>query len=321
VKDYLVSAGSNNFIDVSKAHARMAHRLVDFLIKQLRNTNKRKSIKQNDTLMNYSATYWISHTINGTIPEPKLLRLAANLCQVERASAWTQFVEPPFWYTLDVNEPLPFFWAARWGLVEVAGLMLRESQIQITDEILEKAAAHVSGKDTVMRLLLDHRGKEIRITDKILQKSAANWTGGYSIMRLLLDRRGDEIKITAKVMQTAVANSQSGLEIVELLLGRKKKDIKVTAKVLSIAAERFSGGLKMIKLLLPHRVKGTLTPRIARAIWGKSLLEKGAIRQLLSPYLMRFQQRFRHDQRRPTRSPGLRYRQKKAYRLAVRMTR
>lgn len=202
--------------------------------------------------------------------------------------------------------------------------MLRESQIQITGEILEKAAAHVSGKDTVMRLLLDHidhRGEEIRITDKILQESAANWTGGYSIMRLLLDRRGDEIKITAKVMQTAVANSQSGLEIVELLLDRKKEDIKVTAMVLSIAAERLSGGLKMIRLLLPHRVRGTLTPRIARAIWGKSLPEKVAIRQLLSTYLMRFQQRFRQDRLRRTRSPGLRYRQKKAYRLAVRITR
>lgn len=218
---------------------------------------------------------------SGTNPTFELLRMAGDLRDIKRASVWMKLVEPPFWYTIDDNEPLPFFWAARWGLIDVADLLLKYSQVQITAEIMEKAAAHVSGEDTVIRLLLERRGKKIRITDKLLQKAAANWSGGLSIMKLLLDQRGDEIKVTDEVMQKAAANSSSGLSIMKLLLERKGGEIKITSRVMESAAANMSRGAEMIKYLFDQKGDEIMVTRrvIQAALKNPALGED--IRQLL----------------------------------------
>ncbi|KAJ5414893.1 hypothetical protein N7509_000227 [Penicillium cosmopolitanum] len=189
---------------------------------------KRGDRSRSDGLLIYSATHWISHLISGSTAGTELLQMAGNLCGETRASVWTQFVEPPFWYYRFDNEPLPFFWAARWGLVDVADILLQDPEIQVTADIIEKAVAHTSGNDTVIRLLFDRRVNEISITDEVLQTAAANRSGGFVIMKLLLDRRGGDITVTDKVMQKAAANSSSGLSIMRLLLNRKGPEIKVT---------------------------------------------------------------------------------------------
>lgn len=219
-----------------------------------------------DGLLLYAATHWISHMISLTNAPTSLLQLAGDLCDPKNLSAWIGIQEPGFIYYRYADEPLPFFWAARWGLIDVARFLLQESQIQITDKIIEKAAAHGSDKDTVIRLLLNQRGEEIRITDKVLQEAAANTDSGCAIMELLLDRKGHEIKITEKVMQKAAENEDCGLPIMKLLMSRKIDEIKITSKIMESAAGNWSDGAEMIRYLFEQKGdKIWITPRVLQA--------------------------------------------------------
>jgi hypothetical protein len=260
-----------------------------------------------DGLLKYSATHWVSHLRGGGNPTVELLQLAGELCDLEKVSMWPSYVEPPFWYIRYIDEPLPFFWAARWGLVDVADFLLQDSTIKITDEIMEKAAAHRSSGNTVMRLLLDRRGHEIKITNNVLQKAAANTDSGFSVMELLLDRRGDEIKITEEVMQKAAANADSGFSIMKLLLDRKGDEIKITRTVMVSAVMNWWSGADIIKFLLDR--KGAEI-RITRGVIRAALTnvpQRETIIHLLHPrsgYIKRIMRQYRDHQRGRTSDAG-----------------
>ncbi|KAJ5346808.1 uncharacterized protein N7506_000061, partial [Penicillium brevicompactum] len=141
---------------------------------------------ENDTFLRYSATYWIEHMRHTRGLKPHFLRLAGSLCCLKQASVWIGSVEPPLRYYCYAHEPMPFFWVARWGLEDIAFFLLEDSNIQITNDVLEKAAA---SQFAVMKFLLDRKGDEIDITDSVLQKAAANEESGFAIMELLIERR------------------------------------------------------------------------------------------------------------------------------------
>jgi hypothetical protein len=221
-----------------------------------------------DTFLSYSATYWIKHMRNTSGFESHFLRLAGSLCCAQQKPMWLDIVEPPFQYYRYANEPLPFFWVARWGLKEVAYLLLEDSKIQITNDVLKKAAAN--NKPAVIELLLDRKGDEINVTDSVVQEAAANEESGVAIMELLIERGGKEIKITDEVMQKAARNGKSGLAIIKSLvavLDRGGNEVTITGKVMESAAANLWSGLKIIQYLLDRKdIAVRITPRVLRAV-------------------------------------------------------
>lgn len=245
----------------------------------------------------YSATYWISHMKNVTTPTNEVLRLAESLCSVEKVSTWTGFVEAPFRYIRYDDEPLPFFWAARWGLAKVADRLVQD--IEITDDVVEKAASHVSSGNLLMGLLLDRRGDDIKINAKILAKAAANKLCGDVIIELLLDRRFDEIRVTEKVMKAATDNLRLGLSIVKLLLDRKGDEIKITNSVMISAVKNWNGA-DMTKFLLQRKgAEIRITRSIIRAASKNIPPEKETIFQLFHALrrIKRKQRQYRRNRR------------------------
>ncbi|CAG8945708.1 unnamed protein product [Penicillium salamii] len=225
---------------------------------------------ESDAFLRYSATYWIEHVRSTSGFESRFLRLAGSLCCVKQASVWLRSVEPPFRYYCYAHEPLPFFWAARWGLDDVAYLLLEDSKIQITTEVLEKAAAN---EPAVMKFLLDRKGNEIRITDSVVQEAAANQESGLAIMTILIERterRGEELKIVNDVLQNAARNGKSGLAIIKLLvefLHRGGNKVTITGKVLESAAANWWSGLDIIQYLIDRKdVAVRITRRVLRMV-------------------------------------------------------
>lgn len=303
-------------VNLAEAHRALAQICMTYLHETMFKENdghfpkKGEDKSKSDGLLFYSATHWVPHLVSGSKPDEYFLRLAGSFCDETKVSVWNRFLEPPFWYYRDVNEPLPFFWAARWGLRDVADLLLQDPQIQITHEIIEKAAAHTSGDDKVISLLFDRRGTEITITEKILQIAAANQRGGFAVMKLLLDRGGDEIKVTDKVMQNAAANSWCGLSIMRLLLDRKGSEIKVTSITMEKAANNWSHGAEMIKYLLDQRGREIrILPRFIRAAFENPAQDEKIFEILRSKTyarrsvlrLLRIRQRIRDSRRKERR--------------------
>jgi hypothetical protein len=220
-----------------------------------------------DTFLSYSATYWIEHMRNTSGFESHFLRLAGSLCCGNQKPVWLNSVEPPFHYYRYANEPLPFFWVARWGLKDVAYLLLEDSKIQVTNDVLLKAAAN---KPAVMELLLDRKGDEIKVTDSVVQEAAANEESGVAMMKLLIERRREEIKVTNDVMQNAARNGKSGLLIIKLLvafLDHGGDEVMITGKVLESAAANWWSGLDIIQYLIDRKdIPVRITPRVLRMV-------------------------------------------------------
>lgn len=234
-----------------------------------------ESCTESDRFLGYSATYWIEHMRNTGSFESHFLRLAGSLCCLEQNPVWLRSVEQPFQYYPYANEPLPFFWVARWGLEDVAYLLLEDSKIQITNDILEKAAAN--NKPSVIKLLLDRKGDEVKVTHSVVQVAAANQESGVAIMKLLIEQRREEIKITNEVMQNAARNGKNGLEIIKHLvafLDRGGHEVTITGKVLESAAANLWSGLHIIQYLIGRKdITVRITPRVLRMVLKHPLWE------------------------------------------------
>jgi hypothetical protein len=242
-----------------------------------------ESCTESDRFLRYSATYWIEHMRNTGSFESRFLRLAGSLCCLKQNPVWLRSVEQPFQYYPYANEPLPFFWVARWGLEDVAYLLLEDSKIQIPNDVLEKAAAN--NKPSVIKLLLDRKGDAVKVTDSVVQVAAANQESGVTIMKLLIEWRSKEINITNEVMQNAARNGKSGLEIIKHLvdfLDRGGHEVTITGKVLESAAANLSSGLDIIQYLIGRKdIAVRITPRVLRMVLKHPLWED--ILRLLRP--------------------------------------
>jgi ankyrin repeat protein len=139
--------------------------------------------------------------------------------------------------------------AVKYGSCGVVSVLLTDKAIQITDKVIEAAAANPESGKEVMMLLLDRRGDEIKITDEVVKIAAENWSS-REVMALLLDRRGDEVKITDEVVKAAAGNYRSGREVMMLLLDRRGDEVKITEKVVEAAAGNYGSGEEVMELLL-----------------------------------------------------------------------
>ncbi|KAM4061089.1 NACHT domain-containing protein [Hirsutella rhossiliensis] len=293
VKDFLAEAGADHFINELKAHARLAHRCVDLLIKEFRDK------KQSPThFSEYATEEWANHA-----------RKAQSRFEVKSSQAdffETNSLSREHWlssYRRSLPkwmEPIPpqfsiFHVAAKWGVpaladyasrsddqhdgareivcpvdcVDASGVTPLECATMseypsavsvlldlggtVTARVTQTAAGNLGNGKEVMTLLLDRRGDQITITDEVVKAAAGNFRNGKEVMALLLDRRGDQITITDGVVKAAAGNEDEGKEVMALLLDRRGDQITITDEVVKAAAGNSWNGKEVMALLLDQR--------------------------------------------------------------------
>lgn len=125
-----------------------------------------------------------------------------------------------------------------------------KDDVQISDLVLETAAANWENGFEITKALLDHLGSSVHITEAVIQAAARNGLSGGEVVRLLLDRRSADVQITDKVTQAAAGNRMNGVEVMTLLLDRKALDVHISKEVVEEAAKNTKSGKKVLTLLL-----------------------------------------------------------------------
>jgi hypothetical protein len=225
VKDYLVGASSNYFIQEAEAHARLAYRCVDILIAQFYNTNQ-----LHNGFLDYATFQWAHHA-----------RMSKSKFQIQREQAeFFQLMSPCRDARLQRIRSLQgiyhiatkssiFHVAAVWGIAAIVDyaseLGAQESQTESSNHVvhvncsgggggtpLERAAK--SDYPNAVAALLSQGGK---VTARTVIAAAENWGHGREVRALLLTRRGDQITITDEVVKAAARNRCNGNEVMALL--------------------------------------------------------------------------------------------------------
>lgn len=260
VKDYLVGTGSSYFIEICKAHAQMAYRCVDLLIKQFHDTNQLKS-----NFLDYATQEWPNHA-----------RMAESAFSVQFRQAKFFQIDSPcreWWlqqlrfkdryFDMTVGRGLSILHvAANWGicaLVDHASkLGVQESDIGRTASVVHINCMDDSGKvpleyavgsgyPNVVAALLSRGGK---VTRQVAKTAAVNWQNGKAVMGILLDSSGDQVTITDEVVKAAAGNRENGEAVMELLLNHCGDQITITDEVVEAAARNWWNGEAVMALLL-----------------------------------------------------------------------
>jgi hypothetical protein len=84
-------------------------------------------------------------------------------------------------------------------------LFNRRAKVKDIEAIVKIVAGKFDGN--IMKLLLKGREEEVDITEEIVQAAAGNRMGGSSVMKILLDKRGKEIGPDLRRAAEAVVNS------------------------------------------------------------------------------------------------------------------
>ncbi|KAB8228766.1 uncharacterized protein BDW43DRAFT_315536 [Aspergillus alliaceus] len=144
----------------------------------------------------------------------------------------------------------------------VAVILHRRGYINITESALKAAAQNRGQEGEVVSLLLDHRESELEITEDVLLKATVNDPGNTKeVMMILLERhRGrlhlsdnivekDPITLNSSLLTETSYNALSGGEVMEVLLKRCSSPEYITANLLI----NFSTYGEVNNFLLEHR--------------------------------------------------------------------
>ncbi|KAF4455375.1 Vegetative incompatibility protein HET-E-1 [Fusarium austroafricanum] len=276
VKDFLAGAGAGHFINDLEAHAHLAYRCVNLLIKEYRDRTQSQT-----HFSEYATRDWANHA-----------RMAQSRFEVKASQAeffeihspcreqWLERLrsDVPTRYSTMIPQQFSILHvAARWGVPALAhtvsssdfqhhnaGELIRFVDCVDASGVTPLECAASSGYASVISVLLDLGGK---VTAAVTQAAAGNSGNGKDVMALLLDRRGDEITITEEVVKTAAGNYRNGKKVMALLLDRRGDEISITEKVVSIIAKSFDK--EIMELLLDRRGDEiTITEEVVKAAAG-----------------------------------------------------
>ncbi|KAM6484201.1 hypothetical protein HDV62DRAFT_357636 [Trichoderma sp. SZMC 28011] len=302
VKDYLLGAGSGFFVDELEAHANLAYRCVNLLIKQFH--REQSPIH----LLSYAIKDWANHArmaqssfkvrdseaeffradspsreewLEALRSDGYFHRIPMQFSILHVASRWgvvaliDYIVSPncqqlgtkaipylPDFDCIDGNGKTPIEEAIRSGNLEVFSKLL-DLKVKVSERVTEAAARGWQIDKEAMALLLNHRGHEITITEKVVMAAAGN--PHKDVMALLLEYRGHEITFTEEVVKAAARNSHK--EVMALLLHHRGHEITITEEVVKAAARNSSK--EVMALLLEYRGHEiTITEEIVEAAAG-----------------------------------------------------
>ncbi|KAJ0166508.1 Vegetative incompatibility protein HET-E-1 [Colletotrichum tanaceti] len=144
--------------------------------------------------------------------------------------------------------------AIRYGSVRVLKWHFDNAiPFNLTQKVVEAAAASKKNGVQVMALLLDVGGADIRITEDVLTAAASNKVSGDAMMALLLERRGFQIEITERIIRAAVRNDTKAVDITSLLFKQCGSQIRITQDIVIAAIRNKGRGVGMMKLLFEER--------------------------------------------------------------------
>ncbi|KAL9023952.1 MAG: hypothetical protein Q9196_006863, partial [Gyalolechia fulgens] len=215
--------------------------------------------------VSYKAQVWMYE--HYFLPSSRLSRVSEVAIEFDLAWLAELLLNKELCGIVDNFEPDCLSRAAERGGVVLEVLLKHERcmEFTITDAIVRAIAK--SHRCTTMTLLLDRRETDVQITEGVVQAAALNRRSGKEIMTLLLDRRGADIQITEEVVLAAAMNTGSGTEIIALLLHRGGADNQITEEVLRLAAR--NSNEEIITLLLNQRGADIqITEEVVRAAAG-----------------------------------------------------
>ncbi|KAG5772021.1 hypothetical protein H9Q72_001634 [Fusarium xylarioides] len=153
-----------------------------------------------------------------------------------------------------------------------------DTNIRISQELLQAAAANYPYGEEVVSFLLDKQVEDLPVTEEIVEAAANNWLTGKDVLALLLERQDGMIPVTDKSLYTMIGN-WNGIGMLMLVLERCRPKISVTEQVIEEAARNSTEALET---LLERRGKDfEMTERIVNAIAGKGWLDKRRLAVLL----------------------------------------
>ncbi|KAI1125800.1 hypothetical protein F5Y10DRAFT_294384 [Nemania abortiva] len=259
VRDFLAKNDHDYHIDISEAHAYLAYRSIDALIKKFHHGSGPPWILG---LSNYATYYWIHHAraagskfvVNDSNIE---LFAKTSPCRDWWLIRFRSLCAPE----MDLGGMSIWHVAAKWGIPALVDYLsgsdklLQESENSYhLDSLNDKygvtpiALAALSGHLEIVPKMLDLRWEDpVRLMIHIAQSDRIS----KELITLLLDRLGEQVAVTEEALISAAKNKRRGNEIMELFLGRQGNKIAITEAVLVAAA-----GVKhsdMMKLLLDRR--------------------------------------------------------------------
>ncbi|KAK7398584.1 hypothetical protein QQX98_012040 [Neonectria punicea] len=281
VKDFLVASDNDHFINVFEAHADLAYRCVDLLIKPF--CGKEQSLVDFSA---YATRDWANHA-----------RMAQTKFEIRDSQAEFFETNSPYreqWleslrshgFSLNFYEEVPrqfsiLHVAGRWGIPALVHYVSRsddqeyevEKMAEFIDFDLVDASgvtpleqAVRSGHPSVISVLLSLGSK---VTARVVKAAAGNRGDGKEVMALLLDQQGDQITITEEVVKAAAGNYGNGKEVMALLLDRRGDQITITEEVVKAAAGNEESGKEVMALLLDQQGDQiTITEEVVKAAAG-----------------------------------------------------
>ncbi|KAK1452526.1 pfs domain-containing protein, partial [Colletotrichum melonis] len=317
VKDFLHKEGLINDL---KAHAELAYRSLDLLIKEFYEKGNSRVI-----FLDYAITEWPrhAHMANSEFEVKPSLERFFNM-KSECCESWLRLYQETTFYDRIPEQFSVLHVAAKWGilalvdhvcctynppyeaeelvrLVEIADAhnvtplecaarsghlsvvaRLLDLRGKVSTGVLKATAMNSQNGSDVMKLLLEKCGAEVEITPEVVVAAAGNYRNGEAVMKLLLEKRGDEVEITPEVVVAAAGNYRNGEAVMKLLLEKRGGEIKMTPEVVVAAVGNDGNGEAVMKLLLEKRGDEIeITPEVVVAAAGNDVNGEAMMKLLL----------------------------------------
>ena len=292
VRDYLVGDGSCYFVKELEAHAYLAYRCVNILIKQSLGTQPLRS-----GFADYSIHNWPNHA-HMAQSRFEITHSQAEFFNITSQSReqWLEHFRSycsSCYHQTEVPRQFSILHVAgRWGIPVLVDYI---SGSYDQENVSRNLAGHIdlnciddagetplgeavrSGHPRVASALLRLGAK---LTPGVVKAAAANQAKGMEVMGILVNQRGDEITITEEVVKAAAGNTRSGKEVMTLLLNRQGDQGTITKEAVSQIARWFDGEVMML-LLNRRGDQVAITEEVVKAAAGNTRHGKEVMALLL----------------------------------------
>ncbi|KAL6814600.1 hypothetical protein V8C40DRAFT_282940 [Trichoderma camerunense] len=259
VKDYLVGANSNYFINELEAHANFVHRCVNLLMERYHGREQ-----SNTHFFNYAIERWPDHARMAK-SRFEVRDSEAEFFQVNSQSRehWLEALFDHWdrneFYNIPRHMSILHI-AGRWGIASLVDYTANQfCQESNTRKLISSLDLDCVDSDNATPIELAIKWGSVSVISKLLSlgaevnersvtAAAKNWKDGKEIITLLFDRYGDQILITESIIKAAAGNYRKN-GVMALLLDRYGDQIVITEDIVKAAASNYDDEEAMALLL------------------------------------------------------------------------
>ncbi|KAL7788110.1 hypothetical protein V8C43DRAFT_323897 [Trichoderma afarasin] len=262
VKDYLVGANSNYFINELETHANVVYRCVNLLME------KYHGREQSDIhFFDYAIERWPDHARMAQ-SRFEVRDSEAEFFQVNSQSRehWLEALFDHWnrneFYNIPRHMSILHI-AGRWGIASLVDYIANQfCQESNTKKLISSLDLDCVDSDNATPIELAIKWGSVSVISKLLSlgaevneravmAAARNWKDGKEIITLLFNRYGDHILITEGIIKAAAGNYSN--KVMALLLERRGDQITITEDIIKAAAGNDSGDKEVMALLFDRR--------------------------------------------------------------------